>query len=144
MKFNSVNLEKLDQIAKVVAGQIESGVIELIGDVGAGKTTFTKSLGKHLGISEEVQSPSFTISRVYDLSDGRVLAHYDFYRLTDAGVMADELYDATHDPSTITVVEWADIVDGVLPENRVIVKITSTAEDLRDVEVLGLNEEVWL
>ncbi len=144
MKFNSVNLEKLDQIAKVVAGQIESGVIELIGDVGAGKTTFTKSLGKHLGISEEVQSPSFTISRVYDLSDGRVLAHYDFYRLTDAGVMADELYDATHDPSTITVVEWADIVDGVLPEDRVIVKITSTAEDLRDVEVLGLNEEVWL
>lgn len=144
MKFNSVNLEKLDQIAKVIAGQIESGVIELIGDVGAGKTTFTKILGKYLGVSEEVQSPSFTISRVYDLSDGRVLVHYDFYRLADAGVMADELYDAIHDTRTITVVEWADIVDGVLPDDRVIIKITSTSEDLRDIEVLGLSEEVWL
>ena len=57
-------------------------VIELIGDVGAGKTTFTKGLAKSLGITDEIQSPTFTISRVYEGTKNN-LVHYDFYRLND-------------------------------------------------------------
>src|SRR5690349_6778223 len=98
-------------------------IIELVGDVGAGKTTLTKGIAKGLDIDEDIQSPSFTISRVYDARDGLTLAHYDFYRLQDAGVMADELHETLHAPTAITIIEWADIVSGVLPSERLTIHI---------------------
>lgn len=112
-------------------------VIELVGDVGAGKTTFVKGLAKGLDIDEAVQSPSFTISRVYDARDGLMLAHYDFYRLSDAGIMANELAETTKDPATITVIEWADIVEGVLPTERLRITFTAPTETTRNLKVLG-------
>lgn len=112
-------------------------VLELVGDVGAGKTTLTKGLAKGLAIDEDVQSPSFTISRVYDAREGLQLAHYDFYRLGNAGIMADELHETLHDSQVVTVVEWAGIVDGVLPVDRVSVRITSPTETDRHVELVA-------
>jgi tRNA threonylcarbamoyladenosine biosynthesis protein TsaE len=106
-------------------------IIELIGDVGAGKTTLVKGIARGLAIDEDIQSPSFTISRVYDARGGLTLAHYDFYRLHDAGIMANELHETLHDPKTITIVEWADIVGGVLPESRISIHITSPSEESR-------------
>jgi len=110
-------------------------VIELIGDVGAGKTTFTKGLAASLGVTEDVQSPSFTISRVYDLSGGLRLAHYDFYRLQDAGIMSHEIDEAMHDPRTITIIEWAQAVDHVLPPDRLQITITAPSIDHRRLEL---------
>lgn len=120
--------EKLSAVLK--GGEM----LELVGDVGAGKTTLTKGLAKGLGIDEDVQSPSFTISRVYDARDGLQLAHYDFYRLGDAGIMADELHETLREPRTVTVVEWAGIVDDVLPADRLTIRITSPGETERRVE----------
>lgn len=117
-------------------------VIELTGDVGAGKTTFVKGLAVGLGIDEEVQSPSFTISRVYDARDDLLLAHYDFYRLADAGIMADELQETTQDPGTITVIEWADIVEGVLPEGRIQISFTTPTETSRQLVIEGASAVV--
>lgn len=122
---------------KLVGGE----VIQLIGDVGAGKTTFTKGLALGMGVDEDVQSPSFTISRVYDGHNDLQLAHYDFYRLNDAGIMANELAEATADPLTVTVVEWADIVEGVLPASALRVSIAAPSESLRVVEVPDLWKE---
>jgi tRNA threonylcarbamoyladenosine biosynthesis protein TsaE len=115
-------------------------VIELVGDVGAGKTTFVKGLARGLGIDEDVQSPSFTISRVYDARDNLQLAHYDFYRLSDAGIMADELAETTQDPESITVIEWADIVEGVLPEHRLRMTFISPSETTRKLNLDGPTE----
>lgn len=112
-------------------------VIELVGDVGAGKTTFVKGLAIGLGITEDVQSPSFTISRVYEARDDLVLAHYDFYRLSDAGIMADELTETTQDPQTITVIEWADIVEGVLPASRLRITFIAPTETSRSLTLDG-------
>lgn len=114
--------------------------IELVGDVGAGKTTFVKGLARGLQIDEDVQSPSFTISRVYDARDGLQLAHYDFYRLSDAGIMANELAEATHDPQTVTVIEWADIVEGVLPADRLTITFTSPGDTERHLALSGNQE----
>jgi tRNA threonylcarbamoyladenosine biosynthesis protein TsaE len=114
-------------------------VIELIGDVGAGKTTFTKGLAVGLGVDEDVQSPSFTISRVYDARDGLALAHYDFYRLNDAGIMRDELREAMADNKMVTVIEWADIVEGVLPEDRVRIIFTAPSENERMLKITGAD-----
>jgi tRNA threonylcarbamoyladenosine biosynthesis protein TsaE len=108
-------------------------VIELVGDVGAGKTTFVKGIAKGLAVDEAVQSPSFTISRVYDARDSLLLAHYDFYRLNDAGIMADELAEITQDLSSITVIEWADIVEGVLPVNRLRIIFTAPTDTTRSL-----------
>ncbi|MBC7565207.1 tRNA (adenosine(37)-N6)-threonylcarbamoyltransferase complex ATPase subunit type 1 TsaE [Candidatus Saccharibacteria bacterium] len=115
-------------------------VIELVGDVGAGKTTFVKGIAVGLAIDEDVQSPSFTISRVYHARDALQLAHYDFYRLNDAGIMADELTETTQDPESITVIEWADIVEGILPARRVRITFAAPSELSRVLTIDGNNE----
>lgn len=116
-------------------------VIVLVGDIGAGKTTFTKGLARALGIEEEVQSPTFTISRVYDARDGLRLAHYDFYRLNDPGVMAMELAETAQDPAVITVIEWADEVANVLPLDQLMIKITTLSEESRRVELTASGDK---
>ena len=108
-------------------------VIELIGDVGAGKTTFTRGLAEGLGTTEPVTSPSFTIAKRYAIKNG-ILAHYDFYRLPDPGLMSEDLAESIADPHTITVVEWADTAKDVLPENRLIFKISINDDGTRTVE----------
>lgn len=104
-------------------------VIELVGDVGAGKTTLTKGVADGLRIDEGIQSPSFTISRMYNTPCGLRLAHYDFYRLHDAGIMADELHETVNDPETVTIIEWAEIIVGVLPDDRLTITISGVTGD---------------
>jgi tRNA threonylcarbamoyladenosine biosynthesis protein TsaE len=116
-------------------------VVELIGDVGAGKTTLTKGIAEGLGIDDEVQSPTFTISRVYPARDDLILAHYDFYRLNDnAGVMNDELYESVHDKTVITIVEWAKVVEGVMPQERTTIEIVATSETGRRVTITSQDD----
>lgn len=112
-------------------------VVELIGDVGAGKTTLAKGIAAGLSVEEDVQSPSFTISRTYDVRDGLRLEHYDFYRLQEAGVMAYELSESIADQKTVVLVEWAETVASVLPKDRIVVRISyHPDDDGRDVEVI--------
>lgn len=116
-------------------------IVELVGDVGAGKTTLTKGIASGLGIDEDVQSPTFTISRVYDAPQSIQLAHYDFYRLHDAGIMVDELHETVNDPSTVTIIEWAEIVSGVLPTDRLTIRIMSPAETMRRITMEAGGEK---
>ena len=121
-----------------LGGLLKGGeCIELVGDVGAGKTTLVKGIAQGLEIDETVQSPSFTISRVYDTPYELRLAHYDFYRLHDAGIMADELREAAADTQAITIIEWADIVSGVLPSDRLTITIQATSESDRTLTFDG-------
>lgn len=92
-------------------------VIVLTGDVGAGKTTFTRALAMTLGVTEMVASPSFTISRRYALRDGGELVHYDFYRLSDPGLMAEDLAESINTPGAITVIEWGQDVLDLVPDD---------------------------
>ena len=92
-------------------------VIELIGDVGAGKTTFTRGLAKGLGVSESVTSPSFTISKRYAFPNG-FLIHYDFYRLPDPGLMLEDFLDAAAEENSVVVVEWGKDIEEFLPEKH--------------------------
>ena len=114
-------------------------IFELIGDVGAGKTTFVKGLARGLNVTDDVQSPSFTINRNYECRDGLTLNHYDFYRLAEAGVMTMEIAESLHDPKNITVVEWGESVRDVLPPERTVVKITYLPDEGREVEIKGVK-----
>jgi len=108
--------------------------IELLGDVGAGKTTFTRGLAKGLGVKGEISSPSFTISKSYR-GEKADLVHYDFYRLSDPGLMSEDLAESVSDPNAITVVEWAQSTEDVLPENRKVITIKYIDENTREVTV---------
>jgi tRNA threonylcarbamoyladenosine biosynthesis protein TsaE len=126
-----------------VGRRVKGGeIIELIGDIGAGKTTFVKGLAVGMGIEEAILSPTFNISRVYDAPTGLRLAHYDFYRLTDAGIMKDELAETVSDPSVITVIEWGDIVADVLPATRFTIRIAAPAETSRQLDLTG-DDSIW-
>lgn len=127
--------------AAIGARCIGGEVIELVGDVGAGKTTLAKGIATGLSVEEDVQSPSFTISRVYEARDNLRMVHYDFYRLTDAGIMRDELSETMSDPQNITIIEWSGIVDGVLPIDRVTINIQSPTETSRHVEIAGSGDK---
>lgn len=116
--------------AKLKGGE----VLELIGDVGAGKTTFVKGLAEGLKIDDDVQSPSFTINRNYAARDGLTLNHYDFYRLNDAGIMNMEIAESLSDPQNITVVEWGESVRDVLPDARIVVRINYLPDEGREIE----------
>ena len=123
-----------------IGAELRGGeVIELVGDVGAGKTTFVRGLARGMGISETVQSPSFTINRVYDAAENRRLVHYDFYRLSDAGIMADELAETVSDRETVVVIEWADAVASVLPSDRLTLTIETVDETTREVLVRAVG-----
>lgn len=116
-------------------------VIELVGDVGAGKTTLTKGIALGMHVDEDVSSPSFTISRLYDTPGDLQLAHYDFYRLQDPGIMADELCETVSQPHIVTVIEWAEIVTGVLPQDTLRIEITSPTENSRSLLLTANGEK---
>lgn len=127
---------EMTTLGKRLAGLLRgSEVIELIGDVGAGKTTLAKGIAEGLGVDEDVQSPSFTISRVYSARDGLTLAHYDFYRLDDAGIMKQELGETMKDLHTITIIEWGNVVAGLLPTDRLTLSIVPPTETTRRIIV---------
>ena len=133
MMLIEVNNEQEMKVFGETIGVLLHGgeIIELIGDVGAGKTTLTKGVAIGLGIDDYVQSPSFTISRVYQGRDNIILSHYDFYRLDDAGIMANELQEVISDPNTVTIIEWAEAVRGVLPKDRLSIQIVASSESSR-------------
>lgn len=123
-----------ERLGSVLAG---GEVIELVGDVGAGKTTLTKGIAIGLGIDEPIQSPTFTISRLYEARDDLTLAHYDFYRLNEPGIMKMELAETVQDPATVTVLEWANIVDEVLPADHMTIEIMPTSEKARKLSIVA-------
>jgi len=130
------SIDAMMQFGRRIGAACHGGeVIELIGDVGAGKTTLTKGIADGLGVEDEVQSPTFTLLRTYHTREGGVLAHYDFYRLTDPGILSAELADATLAGDTTVVVEWADTVHHVLPQDRLRLSILATSEDGRHVSL---------
>jgi len=134
MTIEVTSESEMKQLGKKLGSFLVGGeILELVGDVGAGKTTLTKGIGEGMAVDDDVQSPSFTISRVYDARDGLQLAHYDFYRLHDPGIMAAELHETVNDAKVATVIEWAEIVAGVLPQDRLTVTIASPSESSRVV-----------
>jgi tRNA threonylcarbamoyladenosine biosynthesis protein TsaE len=109
-------------------------MIELVSDLGGGKTTFVKGLARGIASNDIVSSPTFTLSNVY-AGEKVALYHFDFYRLLEPGIMREELAEVLADPQAVTVVEWADIVRNVLPDDHLTITIMTTGETSRHYEV---------
>jgi len=110
-------------------------VIALYGDLGAGKTLFTQGLARALGVTQPVTSPTFTLINEYDLPHGGKLFHVDCYRLQHAVSEAvalglEELFD-----EGIVVIEWADRIESILPEDRIDIHFEHVGEGQRRITV---------
>lgn len=131
MKFLSHNVEETYKIAEQVASGLKGGeVILLNGDLGAGKTTFTKGLAKALGVQDTVTSPTFTYVKEYY---GRLkLYHFDMYRVGDA----DEVYELGLEEyfykGGVVVVEWNKF-DNI--KNPIVIDIKQVSDGVREFDI---------
>ena len=101
-------------------------VICLEGDLGSGKTVFTKGFAQALGISEDITSPTFTIIKEYT-SGELPLYHMDVYRLN--GNVDDLGIEEYYNKKGVTIIEWADTIEDYLPKNKLVIRIKSSDED---------------
>ena len=132
LEINSLKPEDTSDLGQRLAGILKSSdirFIELIGDLGTGKTQLVRGLASGIGSKDVVQSPSFTISRHYKGVDFDI-HHYDLYRLgDDPGIIKSELQESMDDSGILTVIEWADSVGNLLPENRLVISINHQEDE---------------
>jgi tRNA threonylcarbamoyladenosine biosynthesis protein TsaE len=124
-------------LARTVGELLRAGdVVSLAGELGAGKTVFARGVARALGVTEPVVSPSFTIVREYD---GRVpLVHVDVYRIDTFQELHDLGFEEVVRDDAVTLVEWGDVIDGLLPGDRLDVRMAPGADDdERVVEIEG-------
>ena len=116
-------------------------VYTLTGDLGVGKTVFTQGVASGLGITEPVNSPTFTIVQVYE--EGRLpFYHFDVYRIGDIEEMEEIGYDDYFFEEGICLIEWAELIKEILPENRISITIEkdlSRGFDYRRITIEGLE-----
>lgn len=122
---------------KAIPGQIYT----LVGDLGVGKTVFTKGVAAGLGVTEPVSSPTFTIIQEYD--SGRLpFYHFDVYRIGDIEEMEEIGYDDYFFGQGVCMIEWANLIEELLPANVIQVKIEKDLErgfDYRRITVEGMD-----
>lgn len=123
---------------KAAAGQIYC----LDGELGVGKTVFTQGFAAGLGIEEPVNSPTFTILQIYE--DGRLpLYHFDVYRIGDVGEMDEIGYEDCFYGEGVCLIEWAQLIPEILPEQVIRIRIVKNPErgfDYREITVDGLAD----
>lgn len=117
------------------AGQVYT----LIGDLGVGKTVFTKGLANGLGIKEQVSSPTFTIVQIYE--EGRLpFYHFDVYRIGDVEEMDEIGYEDYIYGEGVSLIEWADLIEEILPEHYTEVRIEKDLEQGFDYRRISICE----
>jgi tRNA threonylcarbamoyladenosine biosynthesis protein TsaE len=120
-----------EQFGEQIGHNLKGGeVIELVSDLGGGKTTFVRGLTHGMGSKDHVASPTFTITRQY-YSPKLTLQHFDFYRLHDPSLVKHELAEFINYPNQVVVIEWAEAVKDVLPDSRLTIEIKSVGENER-------------
>ena len=135
LQMHSKDSEHTEAIGEKIGRQLRGGeVIELMSDLGGGKTTFVRGLARGMGSTDTVASPTFMICKQYRAGK-LTLYHYDFYRLIEPGIMEHELHEGLADPHAVIVVEWADIIADILPKQRITITIRNVSEHERQLAI---------
>jgi tRNA threonylcarbamoyladenosine biosynthesis protein TsaE len=137
------NEESMQSFAKILANYITSGeVIYLVGDLGAGKTTFTRYLLQHMGHVGRVKSPTFSIVEEYEVFGKLNVAHFDLYRVSDS----DELYHIGIGDyltgSSVLIIEWPSNGFEILPNPTIIIDITIVSNNSRVITLSSNNSDL--
>lgn len=135
MEYISKSYEETQKIASDFARTLKSGdVICMYGDLGAGKTAFVQGMAKGLNITEPITSPTFTIVNEY--SGSLPLYHFDVYRIADSDEMYEIGYEEYVYGDGISVIEWAELIEDILPDKRyrvTILKELANGDDYRKI-----------
>ena len=130
--FESYSEEDTFHLGEMMGTEVSPGtVITLRGNLGVGKTVFTKGFAVGLGITEIVNSPTFTILQIHE--GGRLpLYHFDVYRIGDVSEMDDIGFEDYVYGDGVSLIEWADLIQEILPETRISVEIEKDLEKGED------------
>lgn len=132
--------EQMRALGARVAQRCHPGdVVVLVGDLGAGKTTFVQGMGIGIGIDEAITSPTFVIARVHSGRAGMSLIHVDAYRL-GSGLELDDLDLDTELACGLTVIEWGEGYAERLGQDRLVISITALPDESREVRIEGIGE----
>ena len=137
MEISLSSLSDTETLAGKIAALLEAGdVVELTGDLGAGKTTFAKFMIRHLlGVQTEVTSPTFNIVQLYD-APAFTIWHFDLYRLKSPHELVEIGLDEALN-SGVSLIEWSEIASDFLPNERLIVKLSCRTNDERVIILEG-------
>ncbi len=120
---------------KAIRGQVYT----MVGDLGVGKTVFTQGMAHGLEIEEPINSPTFTIVQVYD--EGRLpFYHFDVYRIGDISEMDEIGYEDYVYGDGVSLIEWANLIEEILPENRISITIEKDLEQGFDYRKITIEE----
>ncbi|MFI3200427.1 MAG: tRNA (adenosine(37)-N6)-threonylcarbamoyltransferase complex ATPase subunit type 1 TsaE [Eubacteriales bacterium] len=132
--------EETFEVAYELGSTLQAGaVLTLIGDLGVGKTVFTQGLAKGLEIEEPITSPTFTIVQIYE--QGRLpFYHFDVYRIGDIEEMDEIGYEDYINRDGVCMIEWANIIEEILPKSYIEVTITKKLEKGFDYRMITIEE----
>lgn len=135
--------EELDKVSKRIAEKIQpKSIVALYGDLGAGKTTFTRYFVKNLGSTARVQSPTFIIQRTYvtNNKDIQKIHHLDLYRLNRKEDLGDiDFEELFNDEKSVTVIEWPQIIEEMLPQKTIKIYFDSLEGEERTLDVQNID-----
>ena len=131
--------ETLDFAAEFAKGLKKGAVVAYLGDLGAGKTAFTKGLAKGLGINAEVTSPTFAICNEYH-SDENTLYHFDMYRIGSWEDLYSTAFFDFLETDAYMAVEWSENIFGALPDDAVVVELSKLSENEREIKICTKGE----
>lgn len=138
MRFGSSSPEDTEKLGYCLGNIVKKGyVICLIGELGTGKTEFVKGVARGLEIEDYVTSPTFTIVNEYQ---GRLpLYHFDVYRLGSAEEMLDIGCEEYFYGDGVSIIEWADLISEIIPEDNITVHITKDMEEGEDFRSINID-----
>ena len=139
MQILTTQIDSLPQAAQAIVEHIDKGrnVVALYGAMGAGKTTLIRAICRRLGVEENVTSPTFALVNEYRTVSNRQIFHFDFYRINSLAEVYDLGYEEYFYSNNLCLIEWAELVEDLLPKNTLKIRIPIMDSMTRE---LGIEE----
>jgi tRNA threonylcarbamoyladenosine biosynthesis protein TsaE len=136
-QFKTVSEQETEEFAAKIASELKPGtVIALHGNLGAGKTVFSRGFARGLKITEPVSSPTYTIIQEYALDDGGWFFHLDLYRIDNsASALAFGVDEYLEDPNAYIIVEWPERIEDILPPDTLHISIEHAGDSERQFSI---------
>ena len=129
------SLEEIDRVAKEVVEAVNAPILLFEGEMGAGKTTLIKAIGRYLGVIDTISSPTFSLINEYKTQAGQTIYHFDCYRISSEEEAMDFGAEEYLDSGNTCFIEWAKNISSLLPNTTQRIQITKIDEETRQLKI---------